>query len=231
MKTVSQIGSALQKQSECLLMASDIYKKSFSNTISEEAYYQTLTRMCKQKELIRLSKGIYCIPQKTRFGMVTPSEKEIINYFVDNEHGVVLGYSLYNSIGLTTQVSKTVHILSSRIADKKRNLNNIYVEKLNMVFTAKRKSVICMLDILYNFKNIEDLNYKAFLTYCKQFASEYNEFETEYVIEKTGYPKWTIAFLAEVLNFFKVNHSLNQYLSPLSKYNIPNMEDIYESAH
>ena len=231
MKTNLQIVRELQKKPECLLLASEIYERNFSNEISESAYYQALTRMCKKKDLIRLSKGIYCIPQKTRFGIVTLSEKDIISYFTDNEKGVLLGYSFYNSVGLTTQISKTIHILSSRLTEKKRNLSNIYIETLNIRFTEERKAVLQMLDVLYHFKNIEDLNSFAFLNFGKKFADTYDDFETNFIIQQTAYPKWTVAFLAEVLNYFHISHSLNQYLSTLSNYNIPNMEDIYESAH
>lgn len=230
MKTALLIINELQNQPDCLFIASEIYNNHFRNLISETAYYQTLTRMCKHNTLVRLTKGIYYIPSKTRFGTITPSDKDIINYFTADGNGVVLGYYMYNSIGITTHISETIHILSSRIQEKRRTINNTIIEKLNINYTEQRQSVLYILDILYHFKSIEDINYNAFYLFCRQFAYYYNDFETKYIIEKTNYPKWTIAFLAEVLNYFNTKNSLSHYLSSLSKYNIPNVEKTFNSV-
>ena len=78
-----------------LIFASKLYAEVFADTISESAYYQTLSRMCKTGYLHRLSKGVYCRPEKTRFGLVLPSESKITETFPEKEQGVIVGYSLY----------------------------------------------------------------------------------------------------------------------------------------
>lgn len=231
MKTYEMIEFEFNNNSECLLFVSKIYEQKLKSFIKSDAYFKAISRMEKQKKIIRLAKGIYCVPRKTRFGNVTPSEKEIVDYFTNSKKGVVIGYTLYNSIGITTQIPKNIHILSSRINDKNRNLKNIYIEKSSIDFTDKRKQVIRMLDILKNYGTIEDLNKKAFLSYCKEFAENFDESDAEYVIEKTSCPKHSIAFLREILNFFNTDNSISKYLSPFSVYKIPKMEDIYEAAY
>ena len=75
-----------------LIFASKLYAEVFADTISESVYYQTLSRMCKRGYLHRLSKGVYCRPEKTRFGLVLPSESKITETFTEKEQGVILAY-------------------------------------------------------------------------------------------------------------------------------------------
>ena len=48
-----------------LVFASKLYTEQLSEAVSEEAYYQTLGRMCKAGTLCRIAKGTYYRP-KTR---------------------------------------------------------------------------------------------------------------------------------------------------------------------
>jgi hypothetical protein len=50
------------------------------------------------------------------------------------------------------------------------------------------------------------------------------------VISTINYKKSTIAFLQEILNFYGKENNLNMYLSNLSEYKYPKMEELYETA-
>ena len=91
-----------------LIFASKLYTEQLSEAVSEEAYYQTLGRMCKAGTLCRIAKGTYYRPKTSKYGIVPPSQKEIVAAFTEPDKGTVVGYSLYNSLKLTTQVAKTV---------------------------------------------------------------------------------------------------------------------------
>ena len=67
-----------------------------------------------------------------------------------------------------------------------------------------------------------------FLEYTKQIAETFNEKAFEQVAGNKHYKKSTIAFLREILNFYNVKNNLNIYLSSLSEYKYPRMEEIYE---
>lgn len=55
------------------------------------------------------------MPKISKYGIIPPSEKEIISAFTENETGTVVGYSLYNQLNLTTQVSKKISVMSSAL--------------------------------------------------------------------------------------------------------------------
>ena len=90
--------------------------------------------------------------------------------------------------------------------------------------------MIHALEVLQDFYNIEDINYPAFISFVKEIAEEYDEKTFEDVIRTINYKKSTISFLQEILNYFDKENNLHKYLSDLSIYKHPTMEEIYEIA-
>lgn len=212
-----------------LLGASALYSQSFS-TIPEMTYYKALERMCKKGILVHLTKGLYYRPKNTRFGTVPISEKDIVDHYIKDNQGIVVGYRLFNQKGLTTQISKRVEVLSSAVPGKKKNIHNIYVMNISISLTPETIPIIETLEILQNYKSIEDINNTELAAYMKDFARHYANEATVYVLKNRKYKKSTIAFLESFLNYFKVENTLNQFLSSLSSYAIPDIEEFYESV-
>lgn len=209
--------------------ASDMHRRSFG-TVPVMTYYKVLERMSKQGSLVRLTKGLYYRPKKSRFGIVPISEKEIINHYTNNSQGIVLGYKLYNRKGLTTQIGKRVELLSSVLSEQKKNIQNVRVENCKIPLTRKTILVIETMEILQNYKSIEDISKSAFAAYMKQFVMEYSDNATVFVLNNRKYKKSTIAFLESFLNYFGVENTLYQFLSASSSYSIPKVEEFYELA-
>ena len=214
-----------------LIFASKLYTEQLSEAVSEEAYYQTLGRMCKAGSLCRIAKGTYYRPKTSKYGIVPPSQKEIVAAFTEPDKGTVVGYSLYNSLKLTTQVAKTVEVLSSRMEQQTKTISNVFLQFCDLVYTPEVKRTLHVLEVLQNFGEIQDLNYRQFLSFCEQFAHEYDASALEQVIQKMRYQKKTISFLRNILNHYGVENNLNKYLSALSEYKHPTMEEIYEAAY
>lgn len=212
-----------------LLEASALYSQSFS-TIPEMTYYKALERMCKKGILVHLTKGLYYRPKNIRFGTVPISEKDIVDHYIKDNQGIVVGYRLFNQKGLTTQISKRVEVLSSAVPGKKKNIHNIYVMNISISLTPETTPIIETLEILQNYTSIEDINNTALAAYMKDFARHYADEATVYVLKNRKYKKSTIAFLESFLNYFKVENTLNQFLSSLSSYAIPDIEEFYESV-
>lgn len=213
-----------------LIFASKLYKSELSDKISEAAYYKTLERMCKSGELVKIAKGTYHLPKASKYGIVPPSEKDIISAFTENGTGTVVGYSLYNSLNLTTQISKSVSVMSSTLEGFTKNIRNVTVRHAPLVYSEAVENMVHGLEVLQNFSSIQDMNYAAFLAYTEKLAELYNETATKEIIATKLYKKSTIAFLQEILNHYQVENSLENYLSSLSEYKYPRMEELYEAA-
>ena len=213
-----------------LILASEVFKNKLVGKMTEAAYYKALERMCKAGELVKIAKGTYHLPKIGKYGLIPPSEKEIIESFTENCKGTVIGYSLYNSLKLTTQISKTINILTANIESEIKTIRNIIIHHAQMSYTEDVKNMIHSMEVLQNFSKIQDLNYNYFLEYTKQIAENFSEKAFEQVVENKNYKKSTIAFLQEILNFHGTENKLNMYLSSLSEYKHPKMEELYEIA-
>ncbi len=69
------------KPENTLIMTGQLYREKYANMMSEAAFAQIISRLCRSGEIERVSKGIYCRPKKTRFGTIFPSEREIVDLF------------------------------------------------------------------------------------------------------------------------------------------------------
>lgn len=213
-----------------LIFASKLYAEQLNRDVSEEAYYKTLERLCKTGDLCRIAKGTYYRPRKGKYGVVPPTQKEIVEFFTEPNIGTVVGYSLYNSMKLTTQVSKTVEVFSSQLQQQTKNISNVLLQFCNLVYTPEVKGMIHMLEVLKNFNEIQDLNYAQFISCCENFVVQYSDVVFEQVYQQKRYQKKTLSFMRNILNHYGVQNNLSKYLSGLSEYKHPTMEEIYKAA-
>lgn len=49
--------------------------------------------------------------------------------FTEKDQGVVVGYSLYNALGLTTQISKYTEVYSAVLEEKVKQIGNVLLVK------------------------------------------------------------------------------------------------------
>lgn len=225
------IKEVLQKFDENeLIFASKIYREYLYEYMTEYAFYKALERMCKSGELVNIAKGTYHLPKVTKYGVVPPSEKEIVSAFTENGTGTVIGYSLYNALNLTTQISKTVTVMSSALEGFSKTIRNVMVHRADIEYSQSVENMIHCLEVLQNFNSIQDLNYYEFFRYTEEFAKTYTDRTFQEVISIIKYKKSTIAFLQEVLRYYNCDNNLNEYLSELSEYKHPKMEEIYEAS-
>jgi len=74
---------------------------------------QTLNRLAAQGKILKLSKGKFYKLRKTEFGVLKPPVKQIVKDLLEKDGkliGYLTGYSVYNSLYLTTQISNTLQI-------------------------------------------------------------------------------------------------------------------------
>ena len=231
MKDIEIVKKALAdyKENE-LIFASILYKEKLYSDISEASYYKILQRLSESGNLVKIAKGIYHLPKISKYGLVPPSESDIVATFTDENKGVVVGYALYNNLNLTTQIPKTIKVLSSYLEGFSKTINNVTVNQVQLEFSAGTKTIVEGLDVLQNFDSIQDINYGAFIKYSKKLASSFDNDLFERIISVKNYKKSTISFFREILDFYNIKNNLSKYLSSLSVYKHPKMEEIYEAA-
>ena len=77
------------------------------------ALKMALNRLVDTGKIIRLSKGRYYKPEESEFGILRPQEYQVVKDLLEQENriiGYLTGVSVFNKLGLTTQVTNTIQI-------------------------------------------------------------------------------------------------------------------------
>ena len=211
-----------------IIDAQKLYKEKFSD-VSEQAFYKTISRMSKNEDIERISKGIYCKPRRGRFGTTISSEKNILDHYlgINKNRGVVIGYQMYNNKGITTQVSKTIELYSNATFQEKKQIRNVIIYKANIRFDISTIKMVELLEVLQNYRNIEDLNLIGLKKFIEDSIKYYDEKTIQKLIRSIGYKKHTLASLKNILDFFKLENNMDNYLNGTSRYNALRMEELY----
>jgi len=211
-----------------IIDAQKLYKEKF-NDVSEQAFYKTISRMSKNEDIERISKGIYCKPRRGRFGTTISSEKNILDHYlgINKNRGVVIGYQMYNNKGITTQVSKTIELYSNATFQEKKQIRNVIIYKANIRFDISTIKMVELLEVLQNYRNIEDLNLIGLKKFIEDSIKYYDEKTIQKLIRSIGYKKHTLASLKNILDFFKLENNMDNYLNVTSRYNALRMEELY----
>jgi len=84
----------------------------------KDAAIKALNRMVASGKIAKLAKGKYYKPETTPFGTLLPSQNQVVKDLLEEDGkmiGYLTGYSIYNKLGLTTQVSNTIQIGRNQI--------------------------------------------------------------------------------------------------------------------
>ena len=91
----------------------------FSTDVSKkEAVIKALNRMVESGKIAKLAKGKYYKPENTPFGKLQPNQAQVVKDLLNDDgknSGYLTGYSIYNQLGLTTQISSTIQIGKNQI--------------------------------------------------------------------------------------------------------------------
>lgn len=112
------------------------YVFSYADCITEvnkkEAVIKALNRMAASGKIAKLSKGKFYKPEETPFGNLLPTQRQVVKDLLEENGktiGYLTGYSIYNQLGLTNQVSNTASSCKILLAII-RSLSDKYIKKL-----------------------------------------------------------------------------------------------------
>ena len=139
-----------------------------------EAVAQALSRLYRQGEITRLSKGVYYKPQKTPFGFLQPSESTILKRYLKD--GYITGVGAYNQLGLTTQTPYVVNIAT----EKRKSPVTVGGLKIKFItsngkINVKTKPILPIIDAIKNIKRIPDADINTSLQVLKDKVKKMNE--------------------------------------------------------
>lgn len=103
---MSQLAQSVLSAAQSLPEGGLLSPKEFLHLGSRAAIDQTLTRLTKEGQLLRIGRGIYALPVQGRFGARPPSTESVVEAIeaISGELVVASGAAEANALGLTTQV-------------------------------------------------------------------------------------------------------------------------------
>jgi len=195
----------------------------------KEAVIKALNRMAVAGSIRKISKGRFYKPEITIFGELKPSIREIVKDLLIKDGkvtGYITGYSIYNELGLTTQLSSTIQIGRNEVRSSlKRDIYTISFIKQKNKITKDKIPLFQILDSIRFIKKIPDV---SITQSCSRFIKILEVFPKERIIEaiklSMKYPPYSRALLGAILdesNSDVDTASLQASLNFISIYKIP----------
>ena len=185
-----------------------------------------LGRMVKDGILRKAGKGRFYHPKKSIFGEVMPSHEEFVKDLLwkgDTPIGYITGYSRWNQMGLTSQISGIIQIGINGV--KKNTVRGIYpvrfIKQPNVI-TEDHIPFLVILDAINNLRKIPDSTISESVERLTAIIRQFNSEEIEKMAALAmKYPARLRALLGAILEnigYDSVSYELFGTLNPLTKY-------------
>lgn len=215
---------------------------------NQSAVVKALNRMAATGEISKLSKGKFYKPRKTQFGELKPSAYQIAKDYIERDGkliGYITGYSAYNALGLTTQISSYIQIGTnkSRRAVKRDKYTISFIMQQNTI-TKKNIEILRILDAVRFIREIPATTPNEACIRLKEIIKDLNDEQKEMLVKcSLKYTNYVRALCGAILedigydgnSLDSIRKSLNgvtNYHLPISESVLPNRQNwrIYEPA-
>jgi hypothetical protein len=210
----------------------------FNSEVSQkQALIKALNRMVISGKIAKLSKGKYYKPETTPFGDLLPNQKQVVKDLLEEKgkiNGYLTGYSIYNQLGLTTQVSNTIQIGKNEIRPSfKRDRYTIDFIKQKNNITKDNIPLLQILDAIRNIKKIPDT---TITNSCIRFIAILRQLKEKDLLLimrlANKYPPATRALLGAMLDEIKSTktETLFNTLNSITKYKLAGAFSVLSTA-
>ena len=175
------------------------------NTVFADIPYKTLLKIFNRLEeegiVKTVSKGVYSIGKKKI------DERKILSDYTSNGKGMVVGYTLFNKIGLTLYQDERIVIYTNVIMTKQKSIGNLLLKKVDLIFTDEIIDLVSLLEILDIGFGMRGGEYLTYRNVVELLAKTYTDDNFKQVIGAIRYKYSTIVKLNELLNRLNIKNS------------------------
>ncbi|QUG75229.1 hypothetical protein GKQ23_09625 [Erwinia sp. E602] len=192
-----------------------------------ETTVKVVSRLVKNGDIKRFAKGQFYRPKKGIFGEMQLSDTEKLNTFIYQDgkrRGYVTGTGLYNRLGLTTQVPRTITIASNK-SPQRKNLGTIEVKlvKAKAPVSESNREYLEILDVLSDIKKIPDSNPSSVMKVMAGKLKDIDKSDLDEIINLAGfYSPATRALLGLLTEKININmaENIKKQLNPTTRYRV-----------
>ena len=195
---------------------------------SPEAVIKTVNRLVDDGTIERLSRGKFYKPEHGYLGALQPSDSELINTVLyKNGHlrGYITGAALYNKLGLTTQLPKTIMVaINGSRQTKDFGTIKIVTKPTNAPIDEKTFRLLQYLDVLRSASKVMDGEINETLRIMSERIAELTTSQQKKMIELAiryygAKAKATLGLLLASLGL-SIPVSLKQATNPVTSYKL-----------
>ncbi|MBI6334828.1 hypothetical protein JEP46_06105 [Proteus mirabilis] len=192
-----------------------------------ETTVKAVSRLVKNGDIKRFAKGQFYRPKKGIFGEMQLSDTEKLKTFMyqnGKRKGYITGMGLYNRLGLTTQIPKTITIASDK-SPQRKDLGTVEVKlvKAKVPVSESNREYLEILDVLSNIKKIPDSNPSEVMkVIAKKLKNIKKDGLYELINLASFYSPVTRALLGLLIENININLALElkKQLNPTTHYRI-----------
>lgn len=241
MRITDSITSQIEKMPAGHVFAySDLMKRPEQ----KEAIIKALNRMAAAGKLAKLAKGKYYKAEETVFGNLEPDQYQIVKDLLESNGkvtGYLTGYSIYNKLGLTTQISNIIQIGKHDIRPQfKRGRYTISFIKQKNEIKEETIPLLQILDAIRYIKKIPDASTTSSVERLLILLGNLSAAKRNKLVDLAlKYPASTRALTGAMLEQLKnkelignkrLEEKLRNTLNPVTVYRIPGITKVIANA-
>lgn len=235
------------KTSEYISLTIDRLQKGYVFTYADfttevnrkEAVIKALNRMVESGKIAKLAKGKYYKPENTPFGKLQPNQAQVVKDLLEDDGkimGYLTGFSIYNQLGFTSQVSNTIQIGKNEIRPtfKRERYTIVFIRQKNTI-TKENIPLLQLLDVIRYIKKIPDSNIESSCERLLILLKKLTEKDINTLVRLAlKYPPATKALLGAILDELKENNTftepLKKSLNPITKYKLAGVAKVLSTV-
>jgi len=214
------------------------YEDFIGEVKKKEAVIKALNRMAASGKISKLNKGKYYKPEKTTFGELAPPQYQVVKDLLEEDGkiiGYLTGYSIYNQLALTTQVSNLIQIGRNEVrpAFKRERYTISFIRQRNTI-TKESIPILQLLDAIRYIKKIPNTTLSSTFSRLLVLVDELGESEEKSMVRLSQkYPPATRALLGAILDQLgRINYlnTLQNSLNPITQYKMKGAEEVLKTT-
>ncbi len=223
---MSTVASQVKNRIYSFQVGKVITYDDFKDIPNMQAVALFLSRLVRANILKKLGRGKYYVPQETKFGSVGPSDGEIIKLIINEVGGgYITGPSVYNALGLTTQVASRITIVGNKYP-RKTKIGNMKIRYVKAKFPIIQEDVylLQLLDAIKDIQKIMDTTVNESIEKIKAKIKKLDENQISKFIDYAAkyYRPYVRATLGAIMDEFNNPKAklLRETLTPLTVFKI-----------
>jgi len=204
----------------------------------KEAIIKALNRMVAAGKIAKLSKGKYYKPETTPFGTLQPDRSQVVKDLLEENGktvGYLTGYSIYNSLGLTTQLSNVIQIGKNVVRPAfNRGQYTISFIKQNNIITKENIPLLQILDAIRYIQKIPDTTIgksgKRLSVILKNLSDTEKSTLVRLALKYQPSARALLGTLLDTIRADAVSQPLYNSLNPITKYKLPGLKLAFPEA-